>query len=217
MRTLIVFIGFILFSNISYSQDKITTKEGTNLKVKIIYIDSENIYFYQTLDSDKNIRKVNKKYISGYEYNSIENGKNKTVIASDSTLFANYLKNTKGVNESTVISYDNISTNINDSILNSNIQETTNELPMVLPLVNQRFQKAGKQMIVSSTLILASAIITILSSNIEKPNYSKQSEVNTYNDKIKNMQYASAICALGSWGFTLGAGINIYNGALLLK
>lgn len=214
LKFLLIGIIFIFQFTDSIAQDKITTKEGTNLKVKIIYIDTESIYFYQTLDLDKTIRTVNKKYITGYEYNSIENGKNKAVISSDSALFAKYLKDTKGLSESIVISYGNINTYNNDSIVNA--QAIATELPMVLPLVNQRFQKAGNRLTTASIFFITGVILNYYVANRD---YTKMSasEFSKALDLNKTLTNASYACYGISGLFVLSAGINIHNGAILLK
>ncbi len=81
-----------------YAQDVIKFKNSDNHKaeyaqiVKIIYVDDTYLYFYQPEDASKTIKTANLQYLSEFQYNSIELGKNRKTIESDSLLFVDYAR-----------------------------------------------------------------------------------------------------------------------------
>lgn len=213
MKYILTILAIIIFQNITIAQDKIKTKEGTNLNVKIIYIDNNDIYFYQSSDPQKKIRNINKKYVSVYEYISIDNGKNKEVVSSDSTMYVNYLRETKGVTDTKTLKYNNISTYSNDSLISKSVTYTNLDLPRV----NQKFLTASNKLIVASIFLIGGSALNLYVINRE-PNLSSSIDdlLNFYktNKNLTNISYS----LYGVSGlFVFSAGINIHNGALLLK
>ena len=97
MKTLSL-ISLILLTISGYAQDVIKFKNSDNPKaeyaqiVKIIYVDDTYLYFYQPEDASKTIKTANLKYLSEFKYNSIELGKNRKTIESDSLLFVDYAR-----------------------------------------------------------------------------------------------------------------------------
>lgn len=91
-------ISLILISISGYAQDVIKFKNSDNPKaeyaqiVKIIYVDDTYLYFYQPEDASKTIKTANLQYLSEFQYNSIELGKNRKTIESDSLLFVDYAR-----------------------------------------------------------------------------------------------------------------------------
>jgi hypothetical protein len=213
MKYILTILAVIIFQNITIAQDKIKTKEGTNLNVKIIYIDNNDIYFYQTSDPQKTIRKVNKKYVSAYEYISIDNGKNKEVVSSDSTMFVNYQREIKGVNEITNLKYKNISTYSNDSLISKNVNITILDLPRV----NQKFMTAGNKLIAASIFFIGGSALNLYVINREPDLSSSIDDLLNFYKTNKNLTNISYSLYGVSGLFVLSAGINIHNGALLLK
>lgn len=204
---------FVFNCSNSFAQDRISTKAGTNLAVKIIHVDSENVFFHQTIDSTKTIRKVSRKSISNYEYNSIENGSNKKVISEDSILFVNYLRDVEG------IYYTN-----NKEIINFNEQKKIakrDSLALVklakTPNAKTRFTNAGNYLIIASACIIVGSAINIYAEDIELKNNPTNMDIKNYNE-LQQFLHINANLFYGISGlFILGAGINLHSGAMQLK
>lgn len=96
-----LFLILIFLAKITFAQDLIkfknidTLNNDTNQSVKIIYVGDTILYYYQQSDLLKNIKIAHLRSISEFQYNSIEFGKNKQTISSDSILFINHIRKNK--------------------------------------------------------------------------------------------------------------------------
>ncbi len=204
---------FIFLSIEVFSQDRITTKAGTVLNVKIIHVDAENIFFHQSIDTSKTIRKVSQKSISNYEYNSIENGSNKNVLTEDSLMFVCYLRDVEG------IYYTN-----NHELININEQKKMarrDSLAIVklnkIPTAKKRFSNAGSCLIAASVFLVAGSAINIYAENRKIKDNPYQYEIDIFNEDQKFLRTGAYLCYGFSGLFILGAGINLESGAMQLK
>lgn len=210
--SIFVFLFVFNCSN-SFAQDRISTKAGTNLAVKIIHVDSENVFFHQTVDSTKTIRKISRKAISNYEYNSIENGNNKKVISEDSILFVTYLREVEGIYYTK-----------NNEILNLNEQKKIakrDSLALVklakTPNAKTRLTNAGDYLIAASAFIIVGSIVNIYAENMEIKENSTFLEIDNFYEKQKFLHTSANLFYSFSGLFILGAGINLHSGAMQLK
>jgi predicted DNA-binding antitoxin AbrB/MazE fold protein len=207
----------------SSAQDKIKTKEGTNLNVKIIYVDKDYIYFYQqTTDPQKKVRKISKKIVSEFQYLSIEDGKNLQVIKEDSLLFVSYLNSQNGEPFRGTINYSGLekskdTTNSNSSVIVGGSNQSQQKVDLKLPYVNQKFRNAGKHMLIANGLIVASGILAYTSTKITLPNNPTRDDIKRVADLQSTLQRLSIVSGIASFGFSVSAGINIYNGSIYLK
>jgi hypothetical protein len=231
----LLFLLLIFVFKVSSAQDKIKTKEGTNLNVKIIYVDKDYIYFYQqTTDPQKKVRKISKKIVSEFQYLSIEDGKNLQVIKEDSLLFVSYLNSQNGepfrgtINYSANVYFHELkkgglekskdTTNSNSSVkLNNNYNQPLQNVDLKLPYVNQKFRNAGKHMLIANGLIVASGILAYTSTKITLPNNPTRDDIKRVADLQSTLQRLSIVSGIASFGFSVSAGINIYNGSIYLK
>jgi predicted DNA-binding antitoxin AbrB/MazE fold protein len=218
----LLFLLLIFMFKFSSAQDKIKTKEGTNLNVKIIYVDKDYIYFYQqTTDPQKKVRKISKKIVSEFQYLSIEDGKNLQVIKEDSLLFVSYLNSQNGEPFRGRINYSGLekskdTTNSNSSVkLNNN--QPLQKVDLKLPYVNQKFRNAGKHMLIANGLMLSAGILSYSALRVSFQNNASSNDIKRVEDLIKNLQTLSIVSTIASFGFSVSAGINIYNGSIYLK
>jgi hypothetical protein len=207
----------------SSAQDKIKTKEGTNLNVKIIYVDKDYVYFYQqTTDPQKKVRKISRKIVSEFQYLSIEDGKNLQVIKEDSLLFVSYLNSQNGEPFRGTINYSRLENSKDTTKFNSLLKvdgnnQSLQKVDLKLPYVNQKFRNAGKHMLIANGLIVASGILAYTSTKITLPNNPTRDDIKRAADLQSTLNFLSVASSITSFGFSVSAGINIYNGSIYLK
>jgi hypothetical protein len=208
---------------VSSAQDKIKTKEGTNLNVKIIYVDKDYVYFYQqTTDPQKKVRKISRKIVSEFQYLSIEDGKNLQVIKEDSLLFVSYLNSQNGEPFRGTINYSRLENSKDTTKFNSLLKvdgnnQSLQKVDLKLPYVNQKFRNAGKHMLIANGLIVASGILAYTSTKITLPNNPTRDDIKRAADLQSTLNFLSVASSITSFGFSVSAGINIYNGSIYLK
>lgn len=196
------------------AQDKIKTKQGSNLSVKIIYVDKEYIYFYQpTNEPQKTIRRIPRNIVAEYEYLSIEGGKNREVVTSDSIMFVQYLNTQTDQPYRQSINYSSIS----DSEVKKTNSIQNEKVELSLPLVNKKFRNAGKYMLISNGLTVTALIFAYASNNVKLPNNPTADDFKKAIDLQNTYTSISMLSGIASFGFLVGAGINIYTGAVYLK
>ena len=219
----LLFLLLIFMFKFSSAQDKIKTKEGTNLNVKIIYVDKDYIYFYQqTTDPQKKVRKISKKIVSEFQYLSIEDGKNLQVIKEDSLLFISYLNSQNGEPFRGTINYSGLekskdTTNSSSSVKLNNNNQPLQKVDLKLPYVNQKFRNAGKHILIANGLIVASGLFAYASTKITLPNNPTRDDIKRVADLQSTLNFLSGASTIASFGFSVSAGINIYNGSIYLK
>jgi hypothetical protein len=208
---------------VSSAQDKIKTKEGTNLNVKIIYVDKDYVYFYQkTTDPQKKVRKISRKIVSEFQYLSIEDGKNLQVIKEDSLLFVSYLNSQNGEPFRGTINYSRLENSKDTTKVNSLLKvdgnnQSLQKVDLKLPYVNQKFRNAGKHMLIANGLVVATGILAYTSTKITLPNNPTRDDIKRVADLQSTLQRLSIVSGIASFGFSVSAGINIYNGSIYLK
>jgi hypothetical protein len=219
----LLFLLLIFVFKFSSAQDKIKTKEGTNLNVKIIYVDKDYVYFYQqTTDPQKKVRKISRKIVSEFQYLSIEDGKNLQVIKEDSLLFVSYLNSQNGEPFRGTINYSRLENSKDTTKFNSLLKvdgnnQSLQKVDLKLPYVNQKFRNAGKHMLIANGLIVASGILAYTSTKITLPNNPTRDDIKRAADLQSTLNFLSVASSITSFGFSVSAGINIYNGSIYLK
>lgn len=219
----LLFLLLIFAFKFSSAQDKIKTKEGTNLNVKIIYVDKDYVYFYQqTTDPKKKVRKISRKIVSEFQYLSIEDGKNLQVIKEDSLMFISYLNSQNGEPFRGTINYSVVEKSkdtikINSSVRVDGISQKQQKVDLKLPYVNQRFRNAGKHLLVANGLFVVSGIFAYTSSKVTLPDNPSRDDIKRVADLKSTLNFLSGVSAVASFGFSVSAGINIYNGSIFLK
>lgn len=219
----LLFLLLIFIFKFSSAQDKIKTKEGTNLNVKIIYVDKDYICFYQqTTDPQKKVRKISKKIVAEFQYLSIEDGKNLQVIKEDSLLFVSYLSSQNGEPFRGTINYSGLEKS-KDTIKNSSSiivggnNQSQQKVDLKLPYVNQKFRNAGKHILIANGLIVASGLLAYASTKVTLPNNPSRDDIKRAADLQSMLNFLSGASTIASFGFSVSAGINIYNGSIYLK
>ena len=219
----LLFLFLIFAFKFSSAQDKIKTKEGTNLNVKIIYVDKDYVYFYQqTTDPQKKVRKISRKIVAEFQYLSIEDGKNLQVIKEDSLLFVSYLNSQNGEPFRGTINYSGLDNSKDITKFNSLLKvdgnnQSLQKVDLKLPYVNQKFRNAGKHMLIANGLIVTSGILAYTSTKITLPNNPTRDDIKRVADLQSTLQRLSIVSGIASFGFSVSAGINIYNGSIYLK
>ena len=219
----LLFLLLIFVFKVSSAQDKIKTKEGTNLNVKIIYVDKDYVYFYQkTTDPQKKVRKISRKIVSEFQYLSIEDGKNLQVIKEDSLLFVSYLNSQNGEPFRGTINYSRLENSKDTTKVNSLLKvdgnnQSLQKVDLKLPYVNQKFRNAGKHMLIANGLVVATGILAYTSTKITLPNNPTRDDIKRVADLQSTLQRLSIVSGIASFGFSVSAGINIYNGSIYLK
>jgi hypothetical protein len=219
----LLFLLLIFVFKVSSAQDKIKTKEGTNLNVKIIYVDKDYVYFYQkTTDPQKKVRKISRKIVSEFQYLSIEDGKNLQVIKEDSLLFVSYLNSQNGEPFRGTINYSRLENSKDTTKFNSLLKvdgnnQSLQKVDLKLPYVNQKFRNAGKHMLIANGLVVATGILAYTSTKITLPNNPTRDDIKRVADLQSTLQRLSIVSGIASFGFSVSAGINIYNGSIYLK
>jgi hypothetical protein len=219
----LLFLLLIFVFKFSSAQDKIKTKEGTNLNVKIIYVDKDYVYFYQqTTDPQKKVRKISRKIVSEFQYLSIEDGKNLQVIKEDSLLFVSYLNSQNGEPFRGTINYSRLENSKDTTKFNSLLKvdgnnQSLQKVDLKLPYVNQKFRNAGKHMLIANGLVVASGILAYTSTKITLPNNPTRDDIKRAADLQSTLNFLSVASSITSFGFSVSAGINIYNGSIFLK
>ena len=213
-KVLIIIVTFLLLVGTANAQDKIKTKEGSNLSVKIIYVDKDYIYFYQpTNEPKKTIRRIPKNIVAEYEYLSIERGKNREIVKSDSMMFVEYLNIQADQPYRQSINYSGIA--------NSDVKKTNSlqneKVELSLPVVNRKFRNAGKCMLISNGLMISAIVFAYASNNVTLPDNPTAEDFKKTLDLQTTYQNISTLSGIASFGFMVGAGINIYTGAVYLK
>ena len=213
-KILFCFLILFMMFGTANAQDKIKTKEGSNLSVKIIYVDKDYIYFYQpTNEPKKTIRRIPKNIVSEYEYLSIEGGMNLEVVKSDSMMFVEYLNTQADQPYHQSINYSGIA--------NSDVKKTNSlqieKVELSLPVVNKKFRNAGKCMLISNGLMISAIAFAYASNNVTLPNNPTAEDFKKAIDLQTTYQNISTLSGIASFGFMVGAGINIYTGAVYLK
>jgi hypothetical protein len=219
----LLFLLLIFVFKVSSAQDKIKTKEGTNLNVKIIYVDKDYVYFYQqTTEPQKKVRKISRKIVSEFQYLSIEDGKNLQVIKEDSLLFVSYLNSQNGEPFRGTINYSRLENSKDTTKFNSLLKvdgnnQSLQKVDLKLPYVNQKFRNAGKHMLIANGLVVATGILAYTSTKITLPNNPTRDDIKRVADLQSTLQRLSIVSGIASFGFSVSAGINIYNGSIYLK
>jgi hypothetical protein len=219
-KVLIIIVTFLLLVGVANAQDKIKTKEGSNLTVKIIYVDKDYIYFYQpSNEPKKTIRRIPKNIVAEYEYLSIEGGKNREVVKSDSMMFVEYLNTQADQPYRQSINYSGIA--ISNEKINSNTKVDNTikneKIELSLPVVNRKFRNAGKCMLISNGLTISALIFAYASNNVTLPDNPTADDFKKAIHLQTTYQNISMLSGIASFGFMVGAGINIYTGAVYLK
>lgn len=213
-KILFCFLILFMMFGAANAQDKIKTKEGSNLTVKIIYVDKDYIYFYQpTNEPKKTIRRIPKNIVAEYEYLSIEGGKNREIVKSDSMMFVEYLNTQADQPYRQSINYSGIA--------NSDVKKTNSlqneKVELSLPVVNRKFRNAGKCMLISNGLMISAIVFAYASNNVTLPDNPTAEDFKKTLDLQTTYQNISTLSGIASFGFMVGAGINIYTGAVYLK
>lgn len=213
-KILFCFLILFMMFGAANAQDKIKTKEGSNLSVKIIYLDKDYIYFYQpTNEPKKTIRRIPKNIVAEYEYLSIEGGKNREIVKSDSMMFVEYLNTQADQPYRQSINYSGIA--------NSDVKKTNSlqneKVELSLPVVNRKFRNAGKCMLISNGLTISALIFAYASNNVTLPDNPTADDFKKAIKLQTTYQNISTLSGIASFGFMVGAGINIYTGAVYLK
>ena len=197
MKNLKIAITLLLVSLKGFSQDVIKFKNSDNPKseyaqiVKIIYVDDTYLYFYQTEDATKTIKIANLQYLSEFQYNSIELGKNRKTIESDSLLFIDYARKNRLVLHNPLkwdrpFSIDLITTKRGEKIKAKILNKTDSLVTYVLVLENYITDLNSKQTIQESnisSIVLNSPYFRFenLSNNLTLEKGSPNTTINTNN------------------------------------
>jgi hypothetical protein len=208
---LILSFIFTQFLNVT-AQDTLISNTGNALSVKIIKVDDNTIYFYQSIDKTKQIRAITKNAIKGYKYNSTENGKNISVIKSDSILYLNYVRKSKDIEPIVV----NTETNYDTTLVKNNTE--TNNINNYSFTVNRYYDKAGSSIIVSGVFLLLGSTLHIYNFN-RKIDLTTATikDINDFYKLSKNLSNISYGLFGASGIFMISAGLNISNGSIKLK
>lgn len=219
----IICVIILLFClvNVARSQDKIITKQGTVLNVKIVHEDRNALYFYQPLDSTIEIRQISKDYVKDYSYVSTNNGKNKAVVTSDSLLFAKYMqKENETANiKSRKYKYVKANSELNtkDTVYFSNYSDFTKyrntHISKEFP-----FRKVGNRLIVSGSLFMLGTLFHTLRMNTpEQTVFLTDKGKDDYERSLRNLSNTSSACYAFSGLFLISAGIELSDMRLRLK
>ena len=194
-KTTLILLMLLTISG--YAQDLIKFKNSDNPKseyaqiVKIIYIDDSYLYFYQPEDATKTIKIANLQYLSEFQYNSIELGKNRKTIESDSLLFIDYARKNRLILHNPLrwdrpFSIDLITTKRGEKMKAKILNKTDSLVTYVLVLENYITDLNAKQTIQASnisSIVLNSPYFRFenLSNNLTLEKDSPNTTINTNN------------------------------------
>lgn len=202
MKKLLLMFTLLILTISGYAQDVIKFKNSDNPKaeysqiVKIIYVDDTYIYFYQPEDATKTIKVANLQYLSEFQYNSIELGKNRKTIESDSLLFIDYAHKNRLILHNPLkwdrpFSIDLITTKRGEKIKAKILNNTDSNVTYVLVLENYITDLNSKQTIQRSnisSIVLNTPYIMIenLSGNLTTEKDSPNTTINANNYRFSN-------------------------------
>ena len=95
--------------------------------------------------------------------------------------------------------------------------QSLQKVDLKLPYVNQKFRNAGKHMLIANGLVVATGILAYTSTKITLPNNPTRDDIKRVADLQSTLQILSIVSGIASFGFSVSAGINIYNGSIYLK